>query len=55
MLIQKRDGTSYVEYFIAAAAMALATLAVLDHLKSSDFVTPFQGQFDDRMHAIAGE
>jgi hypothetical protein len=55
MMIQNRAGTSYVEYFIAAAAMALATLAVLNHLKSPGFVTSYEAQFDGRMQAIAGQ
>lgn len=54
MFIQKRAGTSYVEYFIAAAAMTIATLAVLGRLQSPDFVPPYQAQFDGRMQAIAG-
>ena len=52
MFIQKQSGTSYIEYFIAAAAMALATLAVLGRLNTTE--GHYQAQFDDRMHAIAG-
>jgi len=49
---QRRAGTSYVEYFIAAAAMALATLAVLRRLNTTE--GHYRAQFDARMQAIAG-
>lgn len=52
MVVINRAGTSYVEYFIAAAAMAIATLAVLGQL--NNVVGPYNTQFDDRMQAIAG-
>ena len=52
MIILNRAGTSYVEYFLAAAAMAIATLAVLGHLDSA--VGPHEARFDAQMHAIAG-
>jgi len=52
MSIRNQTGTSYVEYFIAAAAMAVATLAVLGRLNSA--VGPHELRFNAQMQAIAG-
>lgn len=54
MMTSKR-GTSYVEYFIVATAMALATIALLRSLSEGSGATAQDGFFSDAARQIAGQ
>lgn len=54
MVRTSRRGTSYVEYFIVATAMALATVALFRAMHEGSGSTAADGFYSDAARQIAG-
>jgi len=53
--LRSRRGTAYIEYFLAAAAMAVATMAVATRLGSPSVQNQYLGIRDGVMDEIGGD